>query len=61
MSVKKLQWVINQNENSIKTFGFIKSKKEVDIDGNELGLIVYKIGFFGDTDSDFQMLGKKSF
>ncbi len=62
MSAKKkhneqLKWVVNQNEKSKKSFCFTKSNKEVDNDGNELGVIVYKIGFLGNTDSDIQIMG----
>ncbi len=64
MSVKeniidRLEWVVNQNEKSDKNFWFTKSKKEVDHSGEELGIIVYKIGFLVNIDSDFKMLGKK--
>ena len=56
--IEQLKWVINQNEKSEKTFGFTKAEKEVDSDGKELGLIVYKIGFLDNTDSDIQIMGK---
>ena len=59
--IEQLQWVINQNEKSEKTFRFTKTKREADNDGKELGLIVCKIGFLDNTDSDIQIMGKNVF
>ncbi len=57
--IDRLEWVVNQNETSEKKFWFTKTIKEVDHSGEELGIIVYKIGFLVNFDSDFKMLGKK--
>ena len=50
-------WKIFQNQKSEKVFGWIKSKKEVDENGQEKGIIVYKIGFLN-HDPDFKLSGE---
>jgi|FrelakmetLWP11LW_1041352.scaffolds.fasta_scaffold555795_1 hypothetical protein len=52
-----INWTIVQNEQSEIVFGWNKSNKELDENGQEKGLLVYTIGFLT-PDPDFQIAGE---